>query len=115
MSTVALAGLVYLLGTRRRFGPRLEVADRAPRSPVSLVRARAGLLRSAGAGRLAIQLIERYRQRRPQGGPKAPPRADPQLERYRELLERAERSPRLPDRAVLVLGRMAGELTRKYR
>ncbi len=115
VSTLALAGLVYLLGTRRRFGPRLEVADRAPRSPVSLVRARAGLLRSAGAGRLAIQLIERYRQRRPQGGPKAPPRADPQLERYRELLERAERSPRLPDRAVLVLGRMAGELTRKYR
>ncbi len=110
---LSLAGLVYLLGVRRRFGPRLDLPPRQLRSPTALVRARAGLLKTARARRLSIELFERYRQRRQWRAPGRPASVlEEQTSQYRDLLREATRAARLDDAAVLRLGRLSGELTR---
>ena len=60
---LALAGLFYVFGYRRRFGRISEPAAVERTSPLELVAARAGLFQAAAAQGLAVELIVRNLER----------------------------------------------------
>lgn len=104
---LAAAGLLYLLGTRRRFGGVQEPPPPPVRDPLALVEARAGLLQAAEARRLAVELIDRHRQRkRPAilAGAAATPAPNAE---YQRILEQARGGGQLRDADLPVFARIA--------
>lgn len=113
---LGFAGLLYLLGTRRRFGMIQDPAPASPRDPMALLESRAGLLRAARARRLVVQLIDRHRQR--SQSRRFPTAADGRdgsehEPEYQHLLLQSDRpNSDLNDTDLLRLARLAGNSPR---
>ena len=119
------AGLLYLFVYRRRFGRIREPLAVERSSPLELIGARAGMFQSAGAQRLAADLIvqhlcqslgkahsrmvdsSRLERELDSALRRSAPAADPGL---RELFRKVQNGDRLSDREFIQLGRAAGEI-----
>jgi len=126
VSQIALAGLLYVFGYRRRFGRISEPPPIDRNSPLELVNSRGGLLQAAAAQGLAVELIAQNFCHewakvcgRPvdlstlRDGGNFPGRmsdSDHPLNSFRALVSKSERRERLSDREFIEVGRIAGRM-----
>ncbi len=114
---VGLASLLYLVGTRRRFGKIEDPEPEPARDPMTLMESRAGLLRTARARRLVVQLIDRHRKRGQSRRFTAAIEGEgcgPLEREYQDILQRSSRQTLGPSETDLLrLARLAGEIVRR--
>ncbi len=126
----SLAGLVYLLIYRRRFGRLQEAAQADRRSPLQVVQARGQLLAAAQARPLAVEWIHRSLNLRISRGLGYPVDLDDEatrkrlskgasnsarrLREYLKCYRRLRSGQSLTDADLVELGRSAGRLAREF-
>jgi len=123
---LAVAGLFYVFGYRRRFGRISEPAAAERRSPLELVDARAGLFQAAAAQGLAVEsivqnlaqdLAQAYGKSleitnlgcKPDASNEGSHSAGP-LARLGDLSAKAARGQKLTDPEFVEIGRIAGQI-----
>jgi hypothetical protein len=125
---IAAAGLLYIFVYRRRFGRVYEPPTFERSSSLDLVDARAGILRAAGAQRLATQLMVQNLSHElsqahgrtidvtslsAQAGKRTATQISPEsLAELQALAAKSERGEKLSEREFIEIGRLAGELSK---
>jgi hypothetical protein len=131
LGQIAIAGLLYIFCYRRRFGRISEPPAAERSSPLDQVDARAGILRAAGAQRLATQLIMQNLFQElslahgrtidianldAQAARKLQSQIAPQsVGELRALAAKADRGAKLTEREFVAIGRLAGMILSHHR
>jgi hypothetical protein len=126
---VGLAGILYVFGTRRRFGRVYDPPVQRQARPIDLVDARGALFAAAQAKHLAVDLLHHYLQYRLSSRlgflihlddprladhvtQKLPVLAD-HLNRYQSLVQKAQRGEPLSTHDVVTIGQLVTHISRE--